>query len=193
VETPTKLKILQRGETKTRTLEIDVQGKPLRGCTLFSEREQLMIHLPDKQRMFGIRITSEIDDTFERFQKAIFVLAGDEVKVPQIAYERKNLSDSMSLFVFTNLTEELSSLTVKLVGNHYFNLCQLELFALPDQCGHPEIPINGTVTWQSGSSNAIYSCNEGYFLEPDTETRTCEKGKWSGTEPICKLFNSKIF
>jgi Sushi repeat (SCR repeat) len=173
---------------------IDQQGK-LSNCPSFSKSEPLTAQLPEKRRLSAIRISSAADDTnVNKFKKANFSFAGDENVVPQIAYERNISSDSISLFVFTNLTEELSSLSIKLTSDKSFNLCQIELFALPDQCGHPEIPINGTVTWQRGYQNATYSCQEGYYLEQypiisfSAETRICEKGKWSGSEPLCELF-----
>jgi Sushi repeat (SCR repeat) len=171
-------KILQNDETLT-----DEQGM-LSACTSFSQNEPLMVHLPDKRRLSGIRITSGTDKTVQRFQKANFSFAGDDAVPHHITYQRNNLSDSMSFFVFTNLTEELSVLSIKLASSQSFTVCQLEIYALPNQCGHPEIPINGNVIWQRGSTSATYSCHEGYSLEPNT-TRTCQKGKWSGSEPIC--------
>ncbi len=107
------------------TVGIDQQGK-LSNCPSFSKSEPLTAQLTDKRRLSAIRISSAADDTnVNKFKKASFSFAGDENVVPQIAYERKILSDSISLFVFTNLTEELSSLSIKLTSDKSFNLCQI--------------------------------------------------------------------
>ena len=179
-------KIQQSDEKEEQALVVDEQGK-FSECQSFSQSEPLMAHLTEKRRLSGIRITSGNENNiFQKFQRANFSFFGND-SVFQITYQRKNLSDSMSSFVFTNLTEELSVLSIKLASSQSFTVCQLEVYALPEQCGHPEIPINGRVNWQRGSLNATYSCQEGYSLELNRETRTCEKGKWSGSEPLCKL------
>ena len=185
------LEFLLKYEKEIQTLVVDEQGK-FSKCQSISQSETLMANLPEKRRLSGIKITSEFDQIVKKFSESNFSFFGDGT-IFQIAYERKKISDSISLFVFTNLTEELSVLSIKFASSRSFIVCQLEVYALSEQCGHPEIPINGRVDWQRGSPNATYSCNEEYFLEPNSETRTCEEGKWSGSELICKQFNFKIF
>ena len=180
-------------ENHITTLTIDEQGK-LSDCAPLSQTELLNVRLSEKLRLLGIRISSETKRLhLKKFSTANFSFVGDEEKVPQIAYKRTNLSDSTSLFAFMNLTEELKIVSIKVASTASVDVCHLEIFAFPNECGHPEIPINGTVTWQRGSPTATYYCREGYHLEPNTKTRTCEEGKWSGTEPLCKLFQFKTF
>ena len=180
-------------ENHITTLTIDEQGK-LSVCPSLSQTELLNVQLSEKLRLLGIRISLKTESFhIRKFSTANFSFVGDEGKVPQIAYKRTNLSDSTSLFAFMNLTEELKIVSIKVASTASVDVCHLEIFAFPNECGHPEIPINGTVTWQRGSPTATYYCREGYHLEPNTKTRTCEEGKWSGTEPLCKLFQFKTF
>jgi Sushi repeat (SCR repeat) len=177
---------------------------------MFSERftlmenQRILAYLSEKRRLSGIRIVSETNQTnVLKFQKAKFSFVGDEEYDRKIGYERINDKNSISFFIFTNLTEELTSVSVELIHSRGFYVGQLEIYAFPNQCGHPEIPINGTVNWQSGSPIATYSCHSGYAVHSADTTRTCDKGKWSGNEPVCKpislnrnkidLINSPVF
>ena len=157
-------------------------------CFTLSQNEPLVAHLTKQRRLSGVRITSGTSKSdVIYFRRANFKITGRREQIP---YER-NLNESISLFVFENSNQRASSQLIEIVSTKSFQLCQLEMYALVDQCGHPEIPINGTVTWQRGSTIATYSCHEGYALEPKTTTRICHKGKWSGSEPLCKLFEWK--
>lgn len=56
------------------------------------------------------------------------------------------------------------------------------------ECGVLVDPANGRVTLSMGrsvTSEASYTCNEGFTLSGDT-MRTCQPdGEWSGSEPTC--------
>jgi Sushi repeat (SCR repeat) len=189
VETTKISNIQQRIEnSETMTHSVDGEGM-LFECFTLSQNEPLVVHLTEQRRLSGVRITSGTSKSdVIYFQRANFKFTGGQEQIP---YER-NLNESISLFVFENSNQRASSQSVEIVSTKSFQLCQLEMYALVDQCGHPEIPINGTVTWQRGSTIATYSCHEGYALERitvfDWNTRTCQNGKWSGSELRCKFF-----
>jgi Sushi repeat (SCR repeat) len=107
----------------------------------------------------------------------------------QINEKKEMLSECLLFLENSALPKELFPLPIKIYFEQGFTSCILKIVASSDKCGHPEIPINGTVNWKRGSTSATYSCHEGYSLEPSNDTRTCQKGKWSGREPICKLFS----
>jgi Sushi repeat (SCR repeat) len=188
VETTKILSIQQRiDDNDTVTHSVDDKGM-LSKCFTLSQYEPLVAHLTNQRRLSGVRITSgtsKSDVIF--FQRANFKFTGRRGQIPS---ERTYSKKSVSSFVFKNSNQRTSQ-SVEIVSTKSFELCQLEMYALVDHCGHPEIPINGTVTWQRGSTIATYSCHEGYALEPKTTTRTCHKGKWSGSEPLCKFLNGK--
>ena len=187
------VQLLDTNEKDAENLTIDEHGK-ISDCTLLSQTERLNVHLPEKHRLIGIKISSRTGNIHsKKFSAANFSFVGDDENAPKIAYERINLSDLISFFVFKNLTTELTGVSIKLASTQSIIVCRLEIFVLPNQCGHPETPINGTVAWQRGSPTATYYCRQGFYLEPNTETRTCEKGKWSGTAPLCKSLKKNTF
>lgn len=56
-------------------------------------------------------------------------------------------------------------------------------------CGVPNDPGHGDVTFTLTVFNAfaLYSCELGYNLVPDTSIRTCEADEmWSGDDRICQ-------
>jgi Sushi repeat (SCR repeat) len=186
VETTKLSNITQRIDgNDTVTHSVDGEGM-LSECFTLSQNEPLVAHLTKQRRLSGVRITSGTSKSdVIYFRRANFKITGRREQIP---YERTKLNESISLFVFENSNQRASSQLIEIVSTKSFQLCQLEMYALVDHCGHPEIPINGTVTWQRGSTIATFSCHEGYALEPKTTTRICHKGKWSGSEPLCKLF-----
>ena len=68
------------------------------------------------------------------------------------------------------------------------SITRAELLTLNDNCGHPEIPINGHVQWMTNDITASYSCDKGYRLNPKSKIRHCIKGSWDGSEPTCMTF-----
>lgn len=64
-------------------------------------------------------------------------------------------------------------------------------------CGDLDDPDNGdvTLTGTTLGSIAIYSCNNGYFLE-GKERRVCQSNReWTGRSPVCRrmsIFSCKI-
>ena len=156
------------------------------GCLPFS-LGPLSVQFSEKRRPSGVMISSRnVTREVAKLIQTQFTFVGDNERGPNITFERINLESSVALFLFTNLSEKLSFESINVTSTKIFLLCRLEVFAFPDQCGQPEIPINGTVDWQRGSPKATYSCVEGYALEPGKKTRTCQNGRWSGTQPICK-------
>ena len=172
-------------DNETVTHSVDDKGT-LSECFTLSRYETLVAHLSKRRRLSGVRITSGKNRSdVNLFQKANFKFAGRRGQIPS---ERTYSKKSISSFVFQISNQRTFSKSIEIVSTKSFQLCQLEMYALVDRCGHPEIPLNGSVTWQRGSPNATYSCDEGYALKPNTTTRTCHKGKWSGSQPLCKLF-----
>jgi Sushi repeat (SCR repeat) len=182
----------QFDDTETYSYSLNEQGILSQEFTLFP-KDQVVVQLRERRRLYGIRldpVTSGLDVFV--FGKAQFSFVGDKNEAPQIAYERMHLNNSSSLFAFKNLTEELTSVSFELVGSDGFSVRHLEIYAFPEQCGHPEIPKNGAVVWQSGSPTATYSCHSRYALHSANETRICQRGRWSGSEPVCKPFRSLL-
>ena len=120
VESTEIVKILHHlDDRNTFTYYINEQGM-LSEIFTFLKKQKVILYFPGKRRLSGIRISSETSgpDAIS-FQKAKFSFIGDEENNLQIGYERINLNNS-SLFAFTNLTEELSSISVELVHPNGF-------------------------------------------------------------------------
>ncbi len=183
--------IKQTNDNDTVTHSVDDKGL-LSQCFTLSQYEPLVAHLSEQRRLSGVKITSGTSKSIVIFfQRANFKFTGRRGQIP---YERTYSKKSILSFNFKNLNQRDYSQLIEIVSTKSLQLCQLEMYPLVDQCRKfPEIPIHGTVTWQRGSPNATYSCHEGYALEPKTTTRICRKGKWSGSEPLCKFLNGKAF
>jgi Sushi repeat (SCR repeat) len=72
------------------------------------------------------------------------------------------------------------------IGSYAVDVCGIEVFTLNDECGQPEVPLNGRVQWNPGDTEAIYRCDDGYQLNVPFTTRECVDGKWDGLQPICE-------
>ena len=76
---------------------------------------------------------------------------------------------------------------LRLFINHFhFQVCNVELLVFHDECGHPEVPLNGWVQWNPGDTEAIYRCDDGYRLNVPSATRQCVQGEWNGLQAICE-------
>lgn len=72
---------------------------------------------------------------------------------------------------------------------HNCNLFSYSIFT--SDCGSLEEIDNGDVTYSSTifEAEAVYTCEEGYYLSSVESVRTCEHGgTWSGEEPICIIY-----
>ena len=76
---------------------------------------------------------------------------------------------------------------IMLVSKAEIYICKIELMTYHDECGHPEVPLNGRVQWNPGDTEAIYWCDDGYQLNVPYDTRHCVRGKWNGSQPICEF------
>ena len=54
-----------------------------------------------------------------------------------------------------------------------------------DECGYPEVPVNGHVYWEESEATAVFLCSAGYRRDTDEPVRKCVEGRWSGPEPAC--------
>ena len=72
------------------------------------------------------------------------------------------------------------------IGSFGVDICGIEVFAYYDECGHPEVPLNGRVQWNTGDTEAIYRCDDGYRLNVPSATRQCVQGEWNGLQAICE-------
>lgn len=55
-------------------------------------------------------------------------------------------------------------------------------------CGNLEPPLNGKINLSGTTfeSIAMYSCNNGFFLDGGDQTRVCQiSGEWSGEASTC--------
>jgi Sushi repeat (SCR repeat) len=76
---------------------------------------------------------------------------------------------------------------IELVSKAEIYICKIELMTYHDECGHPEVPLNGSVKWNLGNTEAIYRCDDGYQLSAPYDIRHCVRGKWNGSQPICEF------
>ena len=106
-----------------------------------------------------------------------------------VEFHQKRLNSSGFFLIMGQETAESKWKSVLVTINSNMEgvqLCEIEIFALADQCGHPEIPLNGHVQWKSSDLTAIYNCNPGFQMEPYTPIRHCLRGTWIGQEPVCR-------
>jgi Sushi repeat (SCR repeat) len=98
-----------------------------------------------------------------------------------LTINRIEYEDELVALLVLNTDVKLANLTLKADQN--VSVCSAEIHTFPDQCGSPEVPIDGEVEWNT--SIAIYRCKKGFQLKSGDLTRQCVDGEWAGPMPVC--------
>lgn len=145
-------------------------------------------------RIYGVKLLARAGhDPLQHIARAEWSLKGspDRQSIWQpLAFTPKTVDSNRFLAVDEPLYSQFwETLTVTLnsdVGD--VEICEVEIYALGDQCGQPEIPINGHVDLSSDQLRATYQCAPGYKIDPESDAvRKCVNGNWAGLEPVCRV------
>ena len=143
----------------------------------------------DTGRLYGIRLTTT-RDLWPVFKSTFWSLEGQSDDQSQ--WERLRIVGTETndrnyglLFILEN-QQKLNKILV--MSPARCAICVTELLTYHDDCGHPDVPVNGKVEWND--TNAIYRCDEGYRLVSGSQSRWCDQGRWTGSESICMKFAS---
>ena len=146
-----------------------------------------------ERRLHSIPVRAATFD-WNSFKNAALTIEGrknDQSKWELLNVTRTNLvPDSNSSFVLTGYSKNYFKLfkNFRLTSNNWsFYICKITLFAYHDECGHPEAPLHGHVQFEPGDTKATYRCDDGYQLNVPYDIRHCVRGKWNGSQPICKF------
>jgi Sushi repeat (SCR repeat) len=141
----------------------------------------------DTGRLYGIRLTTT-RDLWPVFVSTFWSLEGQSDDQPE--WQKLRIVgteiDDRNYGVLFILENEQKLIRVRFVSPASCAVCVTELLTYHDDCGHPEVPVNGKVDWND--TNAIYRCGEGFQLISGSRTRWCDQGRWTGSEPICMKF-----
>jgi hypothetical protein len=99
--------------------------------------------------------------------------------------EHENESTAL---VVLNTGVRLAKLTLK--ADRDVSVCYADIYTFPDQCGSPEVPIDGEVKWNT--STVVYRCKKGFQLKSGDLIRKCVDGEWTGTVPVCTDIEIKM-
>jgi hypothetical protein len=98
-----------------------------------------------------------------------------------LTINRIEYEDEFEALLVLNTGVKLASLTLK--ADQDVSVYSAEIHTFPDQCGSPEVPIDGEVEWNT--SIAIYRCKKGFQLKSGDLIRQCVDGEWAGPVPVC--------
>jgi Sushi repeat (SCR repeat) len=158
-----------------------------KGCLWFTQTT-FVASLEDARRFYGIhlvtnntKIASDITIVGVVNGNVAMKYLGPDPTVEPVPVK----SDLYGYFFFITQEEKFSKILVRAKKDVY--ICYFKVLAMYDDCGHPEIPLNGQVQWEPGDTRATYRCERGFQLEPPAQSRECVRGTWTGVEPICEF------
>jgi Sushi repeat (SCR repeat) len=163
------------------------------GCQYINTGYSYQFEIEEERRLHSIHIRTTIS-YWNHLKKAALTFQGrkkdrserENLKVTRTNHEL-NFSSS---FVLTDFSKSYHFKYFSFASNAWVYICEIVLFAYHDECGHPEVPLNGRVQWKPDDTEAIYRCEDGYQLDSNYSTRHCIQGQWNGSQPICIRLNN---
>ena len=177
--------------------ESNVYLRALRsGCQYIDPRYSYRFEIEKERRLHSIRVKAVAKD-WNSFENAALTIEGrknDQSKWENLVVTRTNLvPHSSSSFVLTGYLKNYPFKNFLLTSNNWsFYICEIVLLVYHDECGHPEVPLNGRVQWKPDDTKATYRCDDDYQLVSNYSTRHCIQGQWNGSQPICTKFDVKL-
>ena len=158
------------------------------GCQWFTQKT-FVASLEDARRFYAIHLVTNNTNIASDITFAGVVDGNTAIKYlgPNPLVDPVHVkSDLYGYLFFITQEEKFSKLLVRAKKDVY--VCDFTILAMYDDCGHPEIPLNGQVQWEPGDTRATYRCERGFQLEPQAQSRECVRGTWTGVGPICEFY-----
>jgi Sushi repeat (SCR repeat) len=168
------------------------------GCKSVDMNTPFMFSIGVERRLYGIQFTITMAFLFPMDIMA-WTIEGqrnDQSEWELLQFDERDsyqTEEHRKVFFYFNGSVKFKKVRVSIGQFYSINVCGIEVFTLNDECGQPEVPLNGRVQWNPGDTEAIYRCDDGYQLNVPSDTRQCVQGKWNGLQPICELHSKIIF
>ena len=172
-----------------------IYGLALYTCQYIESGYSYIFEIGGERRLHRIQLRVESAD-WDRFKNAALSFQGlknDQSKWENLDVTRTNHEiHSSSILVLNKYSNSYHLKKLIFKSNKWFRVCEIVLFSYHDECGHPEVPLNGRVQWKPDDTKATYRCDDDYQLVSNYSTRHCIQGQWNGSQPICTKFDVKL-